>query len=300
MRALKWLFHPVNLLIIVVLVALYINRQTLFPELAESPEVKQLVSRVDGVIASLNNNIAELKESVQEPVPADPSAESELSPTSAPTPAPEQSPGPDAAANAGQDEDAQGHAPAPAVAPPAQRFDDLPEMRPIGPVGESEPSQQVEQELPPAGPQQPAAAAAVAPQRAGESSADSQAIGTGQAKPSGEPLAIWKAARRAAWEGNTEQAVEHYRALIALQPENFDAYGELGNVLLRRGDNEAAAEAYAEAAMLLTRSNYPQVAWRVLDIVSRLDQERASRLYQAMREQQLSAAQPRRQTQIPQ
>jgi tetratricopeptide (TPR) repeat protein len=297
---LKWLFHPVNLLIIVVLVALYINRQTLFPELAESPEVKQLVSRVDGVIASLNNNIAELKESVQEPAPTAPAAEPEVTPTSEPVAG--QSTGRDAAAIAGQQEDA-GHALAPATAPPAQRFDDLPEMRPIEPVGESEPPQQAQQEaeaLPPPEPQQPATAASPAPQRAAESSAYSQAAGTGQAKSAGEPLAIWKAARRAAWEGNPEQAVEHYRALIALQPDNYDAHGELGNVLLRRGDSEAAAEAYAEAAMLLTRSNYPQVAWRVLEIVSRLDQERASRLYQAMREQQLSAAQPRRQTQIPQ
>jgi hypothetical protein len=65
-------------------------------------------------------------------------------------------------------------------------------------------------------------------------------------------------------------------------------------VLLRKGDTGAAAEAYYQAALLLTESDYPQVAWRVLDIVSRLDQEKANELYQAIRQQQISSAQPRR------
>jgi len=299
-RALKWLFHPVNLLIIVVLVALYLNRQTLFPELAESPEVRQLVSRVDGVITSINNSVAELQNSVEGEVDIEVADTAQAPPDPAVSSAEKESQHTSANSEHGVQQE---QAPLTAQAPTSPSFDDLPDMRAVEPEAANEPAKQAAQEEEAVSPVEETKLETVVeqlPLNAGGSDRDMQAAGAERATPAAEPLALWKAARRAAWAGKSEAAVEHYRALIALQPDNYDAYGELGNVLLRQGEREAAAEAYYQAAMRLTRSNYPQVAWRVLDIVSRLDQEKASQLYQAMREQQLSSAQPRRQTPLQQ
>ena len=51
MRLLKWLFQPAYLLLIIVLVALYVNRGLVFPEeVAESLEAEALVARVDELV----------------------------------------------------------------------------------------------------------------------------------------------------------------------------------------------------------------------------------------------------------
>ncbi len=97
-----------------------------------------------------------------------------------------------------------------------------------------------------------------------------------------DALAVWQSARRAAWDGNSDASVENYRALIALQPENYDAYGEMGNVLLQMGDTDAAVDAYAQAALLLGKAGYPQAAWHVMNIVAKLDQNRAQQLHESL------------------
>ncbi len=95
-------------------------------------------------------------------------------------------------------------------------------------------------------------------------------------------LNLWQTARRAAWDGNSDAAIENYRTLIKLQPENYDAYGEMGNVLLEKGDNESAVEAYSQAALLLSQSGYPQAAWHVMNIVAKMDQTKADELHQTL------------------
>lgn len=286
MRVLKWLFHPVNLLIVIVLVALYINRQTLFPELSESPEVKQLVSRFDSVIETLDQGVSQLSGEASAVVPEDDTDAADSGETGIPVNVAEP-PQEQAAPVAMADE---------STAQSSGRYDDLPEMRAVEPDSMAEQSRPLPQSS-------PDTTDALAPETASADVSSQAARVDGNAKSAvaetgavGEesPLVIWQAARLAAWNGEAESAIESYRALIALQPANYDAYGEMGNVLLRKGDTEAAAEAYYQAALLLTKSDYPQVAWRVLDIVSRLDQEKASELYQAIRQQQISSAQPRR------
>lgn len=95
-------------------------------------------------------------------------------------------------------------------------------------------------------------------------------------------LSLWQTARRAAWDGNSDAAVENYRALIKMQPDNYDAYGEMGNVLLQQGDKGSAVEAYAQASLLLAKSGYPQAAWHAMNIVAKIDQAKAEELQQTL------------------
>lgn len=112
---------------------------------------------------------------------------------------------------------------------------------------------------------------------------------TEKKQPSQDTLSLWQTARRNAWEGNNDAAVETYRALIELQPENYDAYGEMGNVLIQHGDSAGAVEAYSQAALLLGKSGYPQAAWDVMNIVAQLDRDRAQQLHEALYGKPLSA-----------
>jgi len=80
-------------------------------------------------------------------------------------------------------------------------------------------------------------------------------------------------------EGREEEAIDHYRAAIALRPRWFQPHRDLGRLLLVRGELEAAdvalaraielepgeAEAYALRADLLLRSGRPAQAAMVLD-----------------------------------
>jgi tetratricopeptide (TPR) repeat protein len=104
-------------------------------------------------------------------------------------------------------------------------------------------------------------------------------------------LSVWQTARRAAWDGNSDAAVANYRALIKLQPSNYDAYGEMGNVLLQQGDKQGAVDAFSQAALLLGKSGYPQAAWHVMNIVSQLDQAKAEQLHQTLYGQPLPVSQ---------
>lgn len=110
--------------------------------------------------------------------------------------------------------------------------------------------------------------------KAGENDDNAQGEGTSEQ--------IWRQARMAAWRGEFAVAIEHYRALVARQPDNFDAYGEMGNVLLNSGDREGAAEAYYQAAVLINNTPHRMMAWRLLTVLSWLAPEKADKLYQAL------------------
>ena len=93
------------------------------------------------------------------------------------------------------------------------------------------------------------------------------------------PLSIWRAARAAVWQGDLNAAVAHYRQLIVQQPNNDDAYGEMGNVLLAQSDVAAAVEAYVAAARLIRQSGNQQMARRMVGVVGSLDEARGQALY---------------------
>lgn len=90
-------------------------------------------------------------------------------------------------------------------------------------------------------------------------------------------------ARKAALTGEMDKAESAYRQLQKEQPDNYDAYGELGNLYLMQGKDKEAAEAYYQAAVLLEKAGHSDDAVRLQRIVSRLDEELGVKLEQALK-----------------
>lgn len=97
-----------------------------------------------------------------------------------------------------------------------------------------------------------------------------------------EPLALWRAARSAAWQGDTALAIKRYRALIARQPNNPDAYGELGNLYVQQGQWPSAVDLYYKAALLLDAAGQPMMAGRLQRIMRGFDHKKADDLYRKL------------------
>lgn len=93
-------------------------------------------------------------------------------------------------------------------------------------------------------------------------------------------------ARSAFWRHDYQQAEKDYQALIQLDPDDPDAYGELGNVYFSQGNWKAAGGAFYEAALRLIESGQVGRARHLLTVIQGLDPERAGEL-----EQQLATAQ---------
>lgn len=111
----------------------------------------------------------------------------------------------------------------------------------------------------------------------------------GEARQSGmtpeEVWQTWQQARYAASQQNYADAIELYRTVVAQQPYNFDAYGEMGNVMFHSGDRDAAADAYYKAAVLINKSPNRMPAWHLLNVIVWIDTEKADALYQELRSQ---------------
>ncbi len=121
--------------------------------------------------------------------------------------------------------------------------------------------------------------------RAGNDSADKpgKESGVKQTEAEQEPdWEIWQQARFAAWQGDYASSIKHYRLLVVQQPDNYDAYGEMGNVLLHSGDRDGAAEAYYQAALLLNDTPHHMMAWQLLNLLAWLSPEKADKLYQEL------------------
>lgn len=250
MQFLKRFYQPITLLAIAVAVTSFLSLAAPFDDKPPSGEAAVLLEQVDGVIAKLQRNSL-------------PSEAAEQGRSGA---VPVAGPGADSAQQPGQAGNALSIAPgqthvsteaaekAPAgsgakTAAPQDNTDDR--------AGET------------ATPLAPSSDAT-----AGESDNNAQGEGTSEQ--------IWRQARLAALQGEFAVAIEHYRALVARQPDNFDAYGEMGNVLLNSGDREGAAEAYYQAAVLLNNTPHRMMAWRLLTVLSWLAPEKADKLYQAL------------------
>ena len=98
------------------------------------------------------------------------------------------------------------------------------------------------------------------------------------------------AAREAYWLRDYEQAEQHYRALIAMDPENPDGYGELGNMYFSQGDWEKAATAYYEAGVRLVDQGLTDHAMQLVEVIRGLDGNQASQLEAIIRESSAPAA----------
>lgn len=202
----------------------------------------------------------------------------------------------------------------PQVQPPPRRSVPKPEMRP--PAQPQRPSQARAPELrPPARPQMPQQAMApdmrppARPQmpqqipsqaRAPESRPIPPAMpappirqeSRRQPPPMRQPAAeeakpsttreFWVNARKEYHRGNIEESIRNYKEVIARSDNNYDAYGELGNVYLRQGNKKEAAGAYFEAAAILVKLGQNRRAHSLLPMLGRLDAARAEALNQLL------------------
>lgn len=86
---------------------------------------------------------------------------------------------------------------------------------------------------------------------------------------------LLEAARQAYWQGDIDKAIQTYRDAMAVETDNADVAGELGNILFANGDINGAVAAYTEAGRRLIMQHRYGEAERVLDILRRLDPEAA-------------------------
>ena len=86
------------------------------------------------------------------------------------------------------------------------------------------------------------------------------------------------AARRAAWEGRSADAVAHYRAAARLRPDDHVVWGEMGNVLWTMRRWPEAAYALEGAATLLVRAGELRAASELVPAVGRIDRQAAYRI----------------------
>jgi len=117
-----------------------------------------------------------------------------------------------------------------------------------------------------------------------------QAADTGQAEevpaPAGNATAVTDAtsyrvlaaAREAYWLRDYALAEQKYQDLIALQPDNPDGYGELGNMYFSQGAWEQAAAAYYEAGVRLADQGYVREARQLVEVIRGLNGTQADEL----------------------
>lgn len=278
MSILKWLFQPAYLLLIIVLVALYVNREAIFPEsVTGSQEAEVLIDKVDTLVARLRAD-------VEPPLPETPS------PVQAGELATAQGDDTELAVVPVGDENGQQPsqaAPLPESVPVVAEFAEVPGATTPNADSDvdSEAATTAEISTPP---EESLAHAPVdtppEPGLAANASTDAPSSPALQVEPTAPaapvpPLVIWHAARAAVWQGDLDGAVAHYRQLIAVQPDNFDAYGEMGNVLLAQAKVAAAIEAYTAAARLIHQAGHLPMAYRLADVVAEMDEEQGRALF---------------------
>lgn len=90
----------------------------------------------------------------------------------------------------------------------------------------------------------------------------------------------WITARKAFYQRNYELSEQSYQTVIDNTKDNFDAYGELGNVYFNQGKRKQAASAYFEAAAILVRKGQANRARSLIGLLRHLDKEKADKLQQ--------------------
>lgn len=88
----------------------------------------------------------------------------------------------------------------------------------------------------------------------------------------------WVTARKSFYQRKYELSEQSYQDVIANTTDNFDAYGELGNVYFNQGKKEKAAEAYYEAASILVRKGEIKRAKSLMGLLRHLDKSKADDL----------------------
>ena len=88
----------------------------------------------------------------------------------------------------------------------------------------------------------------------------------------------WVIARKSFYQRKYDLSEQSYRDVISNTTDNFDAYGELGNVYFNQGKNAEAAEAYFEAASILVRKGQVRRARSLIGLLRHLDKSKAADL----------------------
>jgi hypothetical protein len=99
-------------------------------------------------------------------------------------------------------------------------------------------------------------------------------------QPTGAIREKWITAREAFYQRNYELSEKSYHEVIDSTKNNFDAYGELGNVYFNQGKNKQAADAYFEAAAILINKGQVRRARSLMGLLRHLDDAKASELQQ--------------------
>lgn len=97
----------------------------------------------------------------------------------------------------------------------------------------------------------------------------------GQSQASRE---LWINARRSFHRRDFENSISNYEQLISQTKDNFDAYGELGNVYFNQGKMKEAVSAYYEAAAILVRLGQLERASSLMGMLGHMDPDKAKEL----------------------
>jgi tetratricopeptide (TPR) repeat protein len=88
----------------------------------------------------------------------------------------------------------------------------------------------------------------------------------------------WIIARKSFYQRNYKLSEQSYLKVIDASDDNYDAYGELGNVYFNQGKNQQAASAYYEAAAILVRQGQIRRARSLVGLLHHLDKAKAVEL----------------------
>ena len=89
---------------------------------------------------------------------------------------------------------------------------------------------------------------------------------------------VWIEARKSFYRREYDKCEKRYKRVINMTKDNFDAWGELGNVYFHQGKNDEAAEAYMRAASILIDKGQVERAASLLGLMRYLDEKRAETL----------------------
>ena len=106
---------------------------------------------------------------------------------------------------------------------------------------------------------------------------------TAPQQPASSTRELWISAREEFHRGNIDVSIRNYKEVIATSSDNYDAYGELGNVYLSRGSKKDAADAYFQAAAILVKTGQIDRARSLLPMLGRLDRAKAEELNRLIR-----------------
>ncbi len=99
-------------------------------------------------------------------------------------------------------------------------------------------------------------------------------------QPSGAVRENWITARKSFYRRNYELSEQSYQQVIDSTKNNYDAYGELGNVYFNQGKNKQAASAYFEAAAILVSKGEFYRVRSLMGLLRYLDKAKANELQQ--------------------